>query len=40
VADVRRAYDGYINSEMREIAFTGNDNFIVGCEISFCLSGA
>ncbi len=27
-------------AKMRKIAFTGNDNFIVGCEISFCLSGA
>ena len=27
-------------AKMREIAFIGNDNFIVGCEISFCLSGA
>ncbi len=27
-------------AKMREIAFTGNDNFIVGCEISFCLAGA
>ncbi|AYA66872.1 hypothetical protein CDG62_00120 (plasmid) [Acinetobacter sp. WCHA55] len=38
--------EGYAKLQMHEfmyifgeIAFTGNDNFIVGCEISFCLSG-
>lgn len=39
--------EGYAKLQMHEfmnifgeIAFNGNDNFIVGCEISFCLSGA
>lgn len=38
--------DGYAELQMHEfmnifgeIAFNGNDNFIVGCEITFCLSG-
>lgn len=39
--------EGYAKLQMHEfmnifgeIAFNGNDNFIVGCEITFCLSGA
>lgn len=38
--------EGYAKLQMHEfmnifgeIAFNGNDNFIVGCEITFCLSG-